>query len=186
MSSDPPLGWLSKSQAAELIGRDKSFVRRAVIPRMPPGTRRRGRGRGTPWELLASAVVAAFVEHLCEELAGDPAVYGGSDSPWLERKRRAQALAAEDDLAERRGQIISVELFRRVVEGAFAPIRRFATEQITRHGSEVEAAWTEAVSEFTREIERVIKPTDNGREAVSAETPKPADSVFDAAACGAE
>ena len=185
MSTPPPLGWLSKSQAAELIGRSEDFVRRAVFPRMPPGTRRRARTRGAPWELSPRAVVQAYVEHVVETLAGDPAAFAGSDSPWLERQRRAKALMLERGLAEQERKLMSVELFQRVTEAAFIPLRRFAEEQIREHGNGTADAWADAVHQFKQEVERVIKPTNRDGAGAVSPTGEPIGSVpTDARLCG--
>lgn len=86
----------------------------------------------------------------------DPLMEVEDSTPALERWRLARAKDAEISLAERRGEIVSVELFQRVVEAAFVPLRRFAEEQIKEHGNGTADAWTEAVEQFTREVESVI------------------------------
>ncbi|MDD5037052.1 MAG: hypothetical protein PHE55_20185 [Methylococcaceae bacterium] len=108
----------------------------------------------------------------------DPLMDVDEDTPALERWRLARAQSAEMDLAERRGQIISVELFQRMVEAAFVPLRRFAEEQIKEHGNGTADAWAEAVEEFEKEINSATgESSDNNRtERVSA-TAEPADST---------
>ena len=110
--------WLSKQDAASLLGKQPDFVRTQIIPRLPDDAKQRGRGRGIPWELKGSAVVRAYVEYVAEAATGDPESYVVSDSPALERQREARAKLLEYELAERRRELISVELFRRVTEAA--------------------------------------------------------------------
>jgi hypothetical protein len=78
-----------------------------------------------------------------------------------ERLRLARAKEAELRLAEKEGKVISVELFQRMVDAAFIPLRRFAEEQIKEHGNGTADAWTDAVEEFTEEIESVIGKTNH-------------------------
>jgi hypothetical protein len=157
--------WLSKQDAADLLGKQHEFIRSQIIPRMPDSGKRRSRGRGAPWELLGSALVAAFVEYVAESATGDPECYSSTSSPAMERQRLARARMLEWELAERQKQLISVELFQQVTEVAFLPLRRFAEQQIKEHGNGTADAWREAVEEFARKIESVIgKPGDNDGE----------------------
>jgi len=99
-------------------------------------------------------------------------------SPALERWRSVRAEDAEWSLAERRKQLISVELFQRMTEAALLPLRRFAEEQIKEHGNGTADAWAEAVEEFTKEIESVIGQPGNGDGAgPSKAAARPADSA---------
>ena len=108
----------------------------------------------------------------------DPLMDVQDDTPALERWRLARAQSAELDLAERQTQIISVELFQRMTGAAFIPLRRFAEEQIKEHGNGTADAWTEAVEEFTKEIESVIRQPDNSDGAEESEAAsRPADSA---------
>lgn len=169
--------WISKQEAATLIGKQGDFVRAQILPRMVQDGKRRGSGRGAPWELRGSAVVQAYVEYLAEAATGDPESYSVSDSPALERQRMARARLLEYELAERCRELISVELFQRAVGAAFLPLRKFAEEQITEHGNGTADAWADAVEEFSQEIQRVIgQPVDTDREDEPAEAPKPAGS----------
>ena len=162
--------WLSKQDAADLLGKQHEFVRSQIIPRVPDSDKRRGRGRGAPWELLGSAVVAAYVEYVAEMATGDPETYSSSSSPAMERQRLARAKLLEWELAERRQDLISVELFQRTTEAAFIPLRRFAEEQIKEHGNGTADAWAEAVEEFEKATESVIGQSidSNGAETVQA------------------
>lgn len=83
------------------------------------------------------------------------------DTPSLERWRLARAQAAELDLAERLGQIVSVQLFQEVMQAAFVPLRMFAEDQIKEHGNGTADAWTEAVDLFASEVESVIGQSSN-------------------------
>jgi hypothetical protein len=100
----------------------------------------------------------------------DPLMDVDDNTPALERWRLARAQAAELDLAERHGQIVSVELFQEAMQAAFGPLRRFAEQQIIEHGNGTANAWTEAVEQFTKGVESVIgKPGDgSGEGGVSA------------------
>jgi len=149
--------WISKQEAATLIGKQGDFVRAQILPRMSDDGKRRGSGRGAPWELRGSAVVNAYVEYLAEAATGDPESYSVSDSPALERQRMARARLLEYELAERCGELISVELLRRTMEAAFLPLRKFAEQQIKEHGNGTADAWTDAVEEFGQEIARVTR-----------------------------
>ena len=148
--------WLSKQGAATLLQKQADFIRTQIIPRIPEDAKKRGRGRGAPWELKGSAVVRAYVEHVAETDTGDPEGYALSDSPALERQRIARARLLEYELAERRNELISVELLQRATEAAFLPLRRFAEEQIKEYGNGTADAWKDAVEEFAHEIEHVI------------------------------
>jgi len=112
----------------------------------------------------------------------DPLMDVQDDTPALERWRLARAKSAELDLAERRQEIISVELFQRMVEVAFVPLRRFAEEQIKEHGNGTADSWAEAVEEFEKEIESVIgQPIDDdgteaGKAIVESADPSAADA----------
>jgi hypothetical protein len=92
----------------------------------------------------------------------DPLMDVQDDTPALERWRLARARDAELSLAERQKQIVSVELFQRMTEAAFLPLRRFAEEQIREHGNGTADAWAEAVEQFTQEVESVIGQPLNG------------------------
>jgi len=81
---------------------------------------------------------------------------GPSDSPAMERWRAARADWAELDLAERRGQVVSVQLIQEAIKEAFVPLRRFAEQQIKEHGNGTADAWAEAVDLFSKELEGVI------------------------------
>lgn len=148
--------WLSKQDAADLLGKQDGFIRAQIIPRLPDEAKKRGRGRGAPWSLLGSAVVCAYVQYIAEAATGDPDSYSVSDSPALERQRIARARLLEYELAERRRELISVELLQRATEAAFLPLRKFAEEQIREHGNGTADAWTDAVEEFSRELENVV------------------------------
>jgi hypothetical protein len=76
--------WVNKSDAAMLVGKSEDFIRLQIIPRIPPAGKRRGSGRGTPWELHAPSIVRAFGEYLGETLAGDPAAFDTHNGAnWL-------------------------------------------------------------------------------------------------------
>lgn len=170
--------WLSKQDAADLLGKQHEFIRTQIIPRMPESGKRRGGGRGAPWELLGSAVVSAYVEYVAEITTGDPESYSSTSSPAMERQRLARARILEWELAERQKQLISVELFQRVTETAMLPLRRFAEEQIKEHGNGTADAWKEAVEEFAKEIESVIgKSGDDNGDSASATAPQSAQSA---------
>lgn len=100
----------------------------------------------------------------------DPLMDVDENTPALERWRLARAQGAELDLAERRGKIVSVDLFQEVMQAAFAPLRRFAEQQIIEHGNGTADAWSEAVDLFEKELIGVI-----GR-ARDRDTSEPADS----------
>ncbi|NQT37806.1 MAG: hypothetical protein HQ581_09975 [Planctomycetes bacterium] len=113
----------------------------------------------------------------------DPLMDVQDDTPALERWRLARAMDAELSLGERQKQIVSVELFQRMSEAAFLPLRRFAEEQIREHGNGTADAWTEAVEQFTREIESVIgQPIDSDGADPATAAAEPADS----SACDAD
>jgi hypothetical protein len=63
-----------------------------------------------------------------------------------------------------------------MVEVAFDPLRRFAEEQIKEHGNGTADAWSEAVREFTKEIESVIG-SDNDGESEPEKATGPADTA---------
>jgi hypothetical protein len=160
--------WISKQDAAELLGKQHEFVRSQIIPRMPDSGKKRGGGRGAPWRLLGSAVVAAYVEWLAEATTGDPETFSTSSSPAMERQRLARAKILEWELAERQKELVSVELLQQVMAASFLPLRRFAEEQIKEHGNGTADAWTDAVQEFEKEIERVIgEPGDTDGESTA-------------------
>jgi len=154
--------WLSKQDAASLLGKEDGFIRTQIIPRIPDDAKTRKGTRGAPWSLLGRAVVQAYIEYLAEAATGDPESYAASDSPALERQRIARAKLLEYELAERRQELISVELFQRVTEAAFLPLRKFAEEQIKEHGNGTADAWADAVEEFTEEIRRVARQPIDG------------------------
>jgi hypothetical protein len=105
-------------------------------------------------------------------------VAGPIDSPSMERLRTARAEMAELDLAERRGQIVSVELFQGVMQAAFVPLRRFAEHQIKEHGNGTADAWREAVELFEREVKGVVgKTSDSDGTSGDAATAEPVDSA---------
>jgi hypothetical protein len=87
------------------------------------------------------------------DLTGD-----SNESIWPERKLKAQTLRLERSLAEQEGQLVSVELFQEVMAAAFPHLRRFAEDQIRKHGNGTVDAWREAVDEFTKAIEAVVRP----------------------------
>ena len=153
--------WLSKQDVADLLGKQHEFVRSQIIPRIPDSGKRRGRGRGAPWAMLGSAVVAAYIEYIAEASTGDPESYSSTSSPAMERQRLARARMLEWELAEKQRQLVSVELFQRIIEEAFVPLRRFAEEQIKEHGNGTADAWAEAVDDFTKGIESVIRQPGN-------------------------
>ena len=105
----------------------------------------------------------------------DPLMDSPEDTPALERWRLARAKDAEISLAERQQQLITVELFRRMIDVAFVPLRQFAEEQIREHGNGTADAWAEAVDRFTHEIESVIGTDTNGMPG-TPEDAEPADS----------
>jgi len=144
--------WVSKSDAGDLLGKDAEFVSRQILPRLQPSEKRTLQSRGRPWSLLGSAVVRAYTEWLAESETGDPAAFSLANSPALERQREARARLLEWELAERRKQLISVELFRTATEAAFVPLRRFAEQQIKEHGNGTADSWRDAVREFTEAI----------------------------------
>jgi phage terminase Nu1 subunit (DNA packaging protein) len=86
----------------------------------------------------------------------DPLMDVEDNTPALERWRMARAKSAELDLAERQGQIVSVQLFQEVMQAAFIPLRRFAESQIKEHGNGTADAWAEAVDLFEKEVEGVV------------------------------
>ena len=107
----------------------------------------------------------------------DPLMDVDADTPALERWRLARAKSSELDLAERRGEIVSVELFQQVMQSAFVPLRRFAEQQIKEHGNGTADAWAEAVELFAKEVEGVVgKSGDESGEGGVSETSEPADS----------
>jgi hypothetical protein len=107
----------------------------------------------------------------------DPLMDVQDDTPALERWRLARAEDAELSLAERRKEIISVELFQQMTEAAFLPLRQFAEEQIREHGNGTANAWREAVEQFEREVESVIgRPCDTHRTSTTSAAVQPADS----------
>ena len=168
--------WLSKQDTADLLGKQEEFVRRQIIPRIRDDDKRRGKGRGAPWELLGSAVVVAYLEYVAELTTGDPESYSASSSPALERQRLARAKKLEWELAEQQGLLISVELFQRTTAAAFLPLRRFAEEQIKEHGNGTANAWAEAVEEFTKEVEGVVgQSIDGDGEGTVSEAAEPSD-----------
>jgi hypothetical protein len=149
--------WLTKSDAADLLGREQAFIRDQVIPRLTLEEKRKLSARGSPWSLLARGVVRAYVEWLSESETGDPAAWGAANSPALERQREARAKLLELDLAERRQQLMSVELFRSVTVQAFGEVRQFAERQIKAHGNGTADDWRQVVERFGRLIESATR-----------------------------
>jgi hypothetical protein len=175
--------WLTKQDAADLLGKQHEFVRTQVISRMPDSGKRRGRGRGAPWELLGSAVVSAYVEYVAEMSTGDPETYASTSSPAMERQRLARAKILEWELAERQNELMSVELFQRAAASAMTPLRRFAEEQIKEHGNGTADAWNEAIEEFDKEMESVIGQSidSDGEEATEEDEGSSSTAIADAA-----
>lgn len=168
--------WLCKADAADLLGKGEEFVRQQILPRLPDSGKRQGRGRGRPWQLLGSAVVVAYAEYLAELTTGDPESFSVSSSPAMERQRLARAKLLEWELAERRGELVSTELFRRVIDAAMLPLRRFAEQQIIEHGNGTADAWDDAVGQFEREIRGVIGvPIDDDGETGVSQAAEPTD-----------
>lgn len=77
---------------------------------------------------------------------------GPSDSPSLERWRRARALREEAELLIRLGELESkAEMAAAMVEVATAA-RHFAERMIAQHGNGIETDWLETVEEIDRSI----------------------------------
>lgn len=148
--------WFGKSEAAELLGREEAFIRDQVIPRLAADEKKKLSARGSPWRLHGPAVVRAYTEWLAETQTGDPSAYSTANSPALERQREARARLLEYELAERRRQLISVELFQAATATAFLPLRKFAEGQIKEHGNGTADTWNEAVEDFAKAIESAI------------------------------
>ena len=105
----------------------------------------------------ASDLVAWFVERSSD----DPMAGIVESTPALERWRLARARQAEDDLAIRRRDLVEGDVLDEATGRAFTPIRRFAEEQIKEHGGGTEAAWAEAVEQFRRELESILRERQN-------------------------
>ena len=149
--------WFSKSEAAELLGHEQQFIHDQILPRLASDEKRKLPERGSPWSLSGPAVVRAFSEYLAELSTGDPEAYSTSGSPALERQRVARAKLLEWELAENEKQLVSVELFRRVMSEAFAEVRKFAERQIKEHGNGTAADWKMVVERFGRLIEGALR-----------------------------
>ena len=112
----------------------------------------------------------------------DPLMDVQDNTPALERWRLARAKASELDLAERQHELVSVELFQRMSEAAFLPLRRFAEDQIRQHGSMAHEAWAEAVEAYEKEIKSAIGQSinDDGASGIPATAESPDSEAADA------
>ncbi|MBN2577641.1 MAG: hypothetical protein JXB10_01440 [Pirellulales bacterium] len=164
LTADKAIEYLKRAPqnvAAWVAGISSRTFRDRHLPRNPDGTYN----------------VREVIQSLIQSREDAELASGPSDSPWLERQRRAKALSMEQNLAQQTGLLISVELFLRVTEAAFIPLRRFAEEQIKEHGNGTADRWAEAVEEFTKEIKNVVKPTNPDREATFSGAGGTPDSV---------
>jgi len=116
---------------------------------------------------------AAVVQWHVERSTSDPMVSSES-TPALERWRLARARTAEDDLATRRGQLVEADVVRECAGRAFAPIRRFAEEQIKQYGGVTQDAWNDAVERFRRELQSIIRERDDSGVRGLSDTEAPA------------
>lgn len=160
--------WLSKSDAADLLSKDGEFVTRQIVPRLATDEKRTLQTRGRPWSLLGSAVVRVYTEWIAEAATGDPDGFSAANSPALERQREARAKLLEWDLAERKKQLMSVDLFRTATLAAFANVRAFAERQIKAHGNGTADDWAETIERFERTLDDALGVTsdDDGATAI--------------------
>lgn len=161
--------WLTRGEAAELVGLGPRQFSDVIVPRLAEGGRR---GRGKSLRYHGPAVVAAHVAREIERAApaGDPDD-GEIESAWLEEKRKWDARFARKRYLEYAGDLVRMAAMKDALTDAakvFAAGTRQLEKQFGADAAEVMndavGEWRDAVMDNLAHLQGPLEDDDTGDE----------------------
>jgi hypothetical protein len=152
-------GWLRVGQCAEAMGVSPQAFEKSYRGLLPAdATKGKGTATRIHFRSLIDALIAREVSKVREALgAGDDAlVYGGGDSPNLERLRAAKAKLAEMDLEERKGTHADLGKLDSALKRYGITLNRTGEVLQRKFGTEVADIFNEALEQAQAEALRAV------------------------------
>ena len=166
MAADDAL-WLTRRDAAKLIGISAAHFDNAIRPNLSPESFR-GKSGHASLRVYAPAVVEYRIKQKVAEVAkpqdGDDAMlYAGSDSPNLERLREWKANHAELDFKKAKGELVARSEIEPIHVKLFGAIRRAVEIVQKRYGNDPAQIINEAVTDVQSQLKRMVEDSEPGR-----------------------